>query len=273
MLHEKYIALSCICKENLQDIVEWIEYHKAIGVDYFILYNNDNMNDLKKLLPEYLKNVTSVVEWYPNDISLSYNDFDKRQISSQIHCIKNYSDFRWIGFLDIDEFIVLLDIHRLNIKEYLTDYENYDGVCLHWLMFGSNNLITKQESTIYSYTQSCPNNAANQHIKSIINPKAYIPEHTNPHFMCTKRGSVNVYKNPVTSAFGDGEKPIIDHLMRINHYYTKSLEDFQFKKNRYGHSENNKRYTESHFDSLQNENVYNNDIIILYDKIKNEHSY
>lgn len=266
-----YIALSTMCKENLSDIIEWIKYHSAIGVDHFIVYNNDNTNNLKELLPDDIKSISTIIEWYSQDNSLTYSYFDQKQISSQIHSIKHYSDFRWIGFIDIDEFIVLLDHSKLNIKEYLVDYEDYDGLCLHWLMFGSNNLATKQESTIYSYTQSCPNNAANQHIKSIINPKAYIPEHTNPHFMRTKRGSVNVHKNPVTNAFGDGSIPIIDKIMRINHYYTKSLEDFEFKKNRYGYSEKNKRYTDSHFNSLQTENIYNDDIIRLYNRIKNEH--
>lgn len=261
-----YIALSTMCKENLSDIIEWIEYHSAIGVDHFIVYNNDISLDLVSLIPQNLKQITSVIPW-------DYN-FSGRQIYSQEHCIKHYSEFRWIGFLDIDEYIVLLN-NSTDIKQYLKNYEEYGGIGLHWLMFGSNNLMIKQSSTIYSYTQSCPSHGANIHIKSIINPKEYTGSHSDPHFIGTKNGNVNVNKEIIYDAFGNirgtNKKPIIDINMRINHYYTKSLEDFNAKKNRGGGNMVDRIYTDTHFSSVQNENIYNDDIIRLYNRIKNEH--
>jgi hypothetical protein len=260
---DKYLALHAMCKEKTEDIIEWINYHKTIGVEHFILYNNNsNEHHLYDSLPKNLHSITTIVNWF--------YDMDGRQILAQKHCIKHNQNFRWIGFLDIDEYIVPLQ--ESNIANILKSYEEYDGLCLHWLLFGSNGLLTRQNSTIYSYTQSCPNHGANEHIKSIINPKKYTGYHYDPHFITTSN-SVNVNKEKVTDAFGstrqNNRKPILDKVMRINHYYTKSLEDFSYKRDRKGGNLVNRIYSDKHFDSIQKENVYNDDIIKVYSKMKN----
>lgn len=263
--NSKYIALSAICKENIKDIIEWIEYHTAIGIDYFILYNNDSTQDIKTNLPKNLQNICDVIDWF--------YDSNGRQVASQKHCINNYRHFKWIGFLDIDEYIVLLNTES-NIKSYMKEYEKFDGLCLHWLFFGSNGHTTKQNSTIYAYTQSCPSYGANEHIKSIINPKKYNSlKHFDPHYIPTDN-SVNVLKERVVDAFGSTRQnkkaPIINQIMRINHYYTKSVEDFMIKRARGGGNKVKRIYNNHHFESVQKENVFNDDIIQLYNKIKSE---
>lgn len=261
--NDNYIALSSICKENIDDIIEWIIYHRDIGVDAFILYNNDPEMHLYDLLPKELQSICVVKDWF-----LEKNG---RQILAQKDCIKHYNQFRWIGFLDIDEYIVLLD-ESTNIKDYLVEYDQFDGLCLHWLLFGSNNHTAKQKSTIFSYTQSCPSHGANEHIKSIINPNRYSGKHSDPHFIPTIGGNVNTLCKPVKDAFGSTRntksKPVISSHMRINHYYTKSIEDFEKKKNRGGGNMVNRKYTDDHFNGHQNENVYNDDIIRSYLKLK-----
>lgn len=260
--NDKYLALSTMCREKIEDIIEWIAYHKAVGVDHFFLYNNDTETpNLYNYLPKNLHPIVTIVNWFHN--------MDGRQILSQKHCIKYNQNFRWIGFLDIDEYIVPLD--NLNIANILRSYEQYDGVCLHWLLFGANGFETRQKSTIQSYTQSCPNHGANEHIKSIINPKKYSGYHYDPHFITTNN-SVNVMKEKVIDAFGNtritGRKPILHEIMRINHYYTKSLEDFSYKQHRKGGNLVNRVYSDKHFASMQKENIYNDDIIKVFNKIQ-----
>lgn len=263
------IALSVLCKESADDIKEWIQYHSAIGIDHFLLYDNGSFPKLTDALDsEINRGLVTIIDW-------TQDNYYGRQVRSQKHSIDNYKEFRWIGFFDIDEFIVLLD-GSSNIKTYLSNYEDYDGICLHWLLFGANNHTTKQNSVIYNYTQSCPSHGANEHIKCIINPKGYDQKqiyHNNPHWMLTIKGSVNVLGQKVTDAFGSTRqrqsKPIINQIMRLNHYYTKSLEDFQIKASRGGGNKVDRKYEDVHFNSVQKENVFNNDIIVLYNRIKN----
>lgn len=262
MNNKNYIAVSAMCKEKIEDIIEWIEYHKAIGVQYFFLYNNDPYTDIYNSLNKELQSVVSVVDWFL--------DMDGRQVLAQQHCIAHNKSFRWIAFIDIDEYIV--PIRHNNIQNILQEYETYGGLCLHWLLFGSNNLAKKPQSIVYSYTQSCPSHGANEHIKSIVNPKKYTGKHSDPHFIPTYDGNVNVKKEKVADAFGsirNTDKMPIHDIMRINHYYTKSIEDFQYKKMRAGGNKVNREYTQHHFDTLQSENIYNADIINIYNGIKN----
>ena len=45
---------------------------------------------------------------------------------------------RFLGFIDIDEFIVTLDPQLSNINDLLRPYEPYAGVILYWRLLGSS---------------------------------------------------------------------------------------------------------------------------------------
>jgi len=258
------VAISAICKNEEEYIKEWLEYHSSIGVDYFILYDNNSRISLKKILSEY-SNV-EVIDWLDNASGT--------QIRSQIDCVNNYSHFRWIGFLDIDEYIVLLN-DSVKIKDYLTEFIEYDGLCLYWLAFGSNKHKTKQTSTISSYTQSCPNlNKFNKHIKCFINPKRYdhSAKHWTSHYLPTLNGNIDVTHTNVKKywtnflAFqkyikNSSIKTTINEKIRINHYYTRSVEDFHHKMLRGGGVNVKKVYNKNNYKSVNKENVFNDDII------------
>lgn len=258
------VAISAICKDEGDYIKEWLEYHSDIGVDYFILYDNNSQVPLKKILSEY-KNV-EVIDW----LDCKHGT----QVRSQIHSINHYSYFRWIGFLDIDEYIVLLK-DSVKIKDYLQEFIEYDGLCLYWLAFGSNQHKTKQTSTINSYTQSCPNlNKFNKHIKCFIDPKKYDHSaiHWTSHYIPTLNGNVDVTHTNMQEYWVDflafkkymknlAIKSTIDTKMRINHYYTRSIEDFHHKMLRGGGVNVQKVYNKNNYKSVNNENVFNDDII------------
>ena len=63
--NDKYLALSTMCRERVEDIVEWITYHKAVGVQHFFLYNNDNsIPNLYNYLPKDLHSIITIVNWF-----------------------------------------------------------------------------------------------------------------------------------------------------------------------------------------------------------------
>ncbi len=265
--------MSAICKDENLYIKEWLDYHSAIGVEYFILYDNNSEVSLKKTLRSY--NNVRVIDWKDSQ--------DFTQIRAQRDCIEKYKNVRWIGFLDIDEFVVLLN-DSIDIKDYLQKYEAYDGVGLYWLAFGSNQHLTKQPDTIYSYTQSSPNLLNfNKHIKCFINPSTYNfkKTHWTSHWFPTKNNIVDVDCNSISeywdSAYNfakymadESIKPITDKTMRINHYYTRSLEDFKHKMKRGGGVKTNRVYSMKKYKRINKENIFNDDIIKTYNKIKDK---
>ena len=261
MIKNNYVAMSAMCRDRIEYIEEWLDYHLSIGVQKIILYDNLNEIPLSVSLEKYIKSrKVDVIDW--NRDTLNY-----KQIRAQNHCVTNYQQFRWIGFLDIDEFVVLLE-ESTDIKTYLKEYDEHDALGLHWLLFGSNSHKARQKSVLNSYTQSCPNSTVNRHIKSFVNPRnCIISDYRDPHFIPTKKYTVNVRHERVYNAFGTGNA-VIDYKMRINHYYTRSEEDYFIdKKNRGGGVIVNRVYNKIHFNDSNRENVFNDDILKTINRI------
>lgn len=209
------IAVCCIFKDENDYIEEWINYHKTIGFDHFIIYDNDSKISPMENLGNF-KDIITYTKWPGHYVG--------RQCRAYDDCIKNNKNYDWIAFIDIDEFIVLLDTKKLNIKEYLKNYEEFDAVALNWLQFGPSGHKTKQKSVIYSYTKACFSAESNKHVKCIVKPSKINQRVGNPHFFPCK--TVNVEFNTVNGPFSD---PVINKHMRINHYVTRSEEDFKDK--------------------------------------------
>lgn len=256
---KQYVAMSAMCKDRIEYILEWIDYHYMIGVQHFILYDN-NTYDLKNYLQQYIdNNIVTIIKWTDNKTG--------RQIRAQNEAIRAFGTFRWIGFLDIDEFVVLLN-DEMDIKSYLQKYEDYDALGLHWMMFGSNGHKVRQDSVLKSYTSSFPQSKTNCHIKSFINPKAKNITQMckgRPHSFCTDL-AVNVLYEKSTGAFGacgNGGHAVLYKHMRINHYYTRSLEDFKEKIARGGGNLAERKYTMNHFNAYNDtkKGVFDNKIL------------
>lgn len=218
----KYLALCIMCKNDENTLIENIKYHTLAGVDHFIVYDNMSSRPLSAVLSQ-MKNVT--VHLWPNSN-------DRSQIKCYDQCLRDYSSkFKWIGFIDTDEFIVLKNGMK-SIKDFLRGYESYGGVGLNWKCFGSSGHVKRQESVIESYVFAA-GTGDDKHIKSIVNTTAVIGHNQNPHEFRYKPGyfCVNELKGKVQGPFNN---PPSHKLAQINHYVTRSREDFEAKRKRGG---------------------------------------
>lgn len=213
-----YLALCAIAKDEDRYLLEWIHYHILVGVERFIIYDNDSATPIAQTLAEYVK--AGIVEVIP----VSGKD---RQIPAYEHCLREHGPrFRWIGFLDLDEFLVLKDTRDARIL--LSDYEDHGGLAVHWVMFGSSGHVTSPAGLqIENYTLRL--SGSNFHVKSIVQPP-HVSKVANVHMFNYKPGSccVNEDRLPVGSA-------ISYHTVRraqINHYWYRSQQDFATKLQR-----------------------------------------
>lgn len=267
---DKYCAISIICRNENQYLKEWIDYHLLIGFDHIQIWDNDSRIPIKETVKEYIDNKTVSVK---HVAGLSKH----RQCYTQSSSVRNtLRDYKWIALIDTDEFIVLLD-KDTNIKRYLEQYEDYGAVGLNWLMFNSNGHENTPRSQLESFTKAMINEPANKHIKSIVQTK-YFFNIVNPHYAQTKRSLVNVKKEKMEqTAFND--PPIINEVMRINHYFTRSKEDWELKRRRGpGDGSANpakdgfsQKYTEKLFQHFEKQDgVQNYDILDLIKRIEGE---
>lgn len=221
------VAICAIFKNESTYLKEWIEYHKLVGVQHFYLYNNLSEDNYKDVLQEYINcNIVTLVDWpYPQGQIDAYKD-----------CIQNYSkESRWIGFIDLDEFVVPLT--EKNIYDFLRKYnKNAGSILIYWKIFGSSGLrqrdlrkpVIKEFSKCWRkhsgigkcfYNTSYPladNNTLLHHELWTINGSIALPP-------------INVFQK-ICSYNSKQRKGIFKKWpIQINHYATKSYKEYQNK--------------------------------------------
>lgn len=148
-IHSVFIA-----KENILFLEEWIDYHIQLGVDYFYLYDNSNVEkvvgfnapkkfmiagkinkyniDFDKIVNmtnEEVNNVllniqskykcVNIIEWSPKDKDGKIVHFQQKAHADCLNRLKE-TNVDWCVSIDIDEFIVLKD---KGLKEYINSLD------------------------------------------------------------------------------------------------------------------------------------------------------
>lgn len=222
--HSHYLSVCAIIKNESAYLREWLEYHLIQGVECFYLYDNDS-NDLTY---EILK------PFIDRKIVLYHKVFgDGMQLQVYNDCIVRYREYsKWIAFIDADEFIVPLKTRLFN---FLKAYDLCVGICVNWVMFDSNGYEKKpvNKLVIETYTRVHKNfSQDNMHIKSIVNPK-YVKYFVNPHYPLFKsfKSKVNENSKKIRLAWTNPKDYSIRQI-RINHYFSKSREEYEAKISR-----------------------------------------
>ena len=220
------ISIVAIVKNEALYIREWIEYHLIIGVEHFYIYDNESNDDLRSILDFYIKKgIVSYIFCPGTTMQMpAYND-------ASVRFRKNN---RWIGFIDIDEFVVINPKYYRNLNEVLTHFESYDMLGINWCMYDCNGKKNKPTSgyVISNYTRrfANDNHPLNRHFKCFVKPNA-IKVILTPHYMHLFRGkkAVNENEEKLITPFPPQNSL---NKIRINHYFSKSEEEYVKKISR-----------------------------------------
>lgn len=135
------MTLQTVCvvatlRDELKFVDEWLAYHRLLGVDHFLLYDDDPGGTLERHIVPHLDYAT-VVPWYGRgDAEPDGN----RQAAAYMHSLDTVRDeFEWVCFLDLDEFIVLR--RHANVAAYLDQFADAGSVSLFWRNFGHNGFF------------------------------------------------------------------------------------------------------------------------------------
>ncbi|MCT7964986.1 sulfotransferase [Laspinema sp. D1] len=220
----------CICaifKNEAPYLAEWIEFHKAVGVENFYLYNNNSTDNYLDILRPYIKGDEIILINWPQHPA---------QLEAYEHCLKTYgSESKWIAFIDIDEY--LFSPIKSDLKEVLAEFHNYPGVVVNWVIFGNSGHDQKQNGlTIENFTQRAKDDyERHRRVKSIVQPElAKFPVssfHKFSYFNQSYPYGVTENKEPAppdNEALHSTYKPSFQKL-RLNHYITRSNQE-QFQK-------------------------------------------
>ena len=200
-----YAIISTNVRDEGDYLDEWVTYHLSIGFDRIIIY------DHRSKIP--VENI------WGDKVVVTLLDRDSFMLPEYIHNdTLLYYPSSWMIVLDPDEFVVLL--WDTDIKDFLKEFEEDGAVGVPWSVYsGSGHRVQPKAPVKDSYVWREPHNP--HWVKSFINTK-YCTRIDDPHFGVYTRPSVNEVHEKFEGPITDSPRARI----RINHYFTKSYEEY-----------------------------------------------
>jgi hypothetical protein len=217
-----YLSLCSIYKDHADYLREWIEFHRLVGVERFFLYDHEEV-----LAPYVERGIVEVQPWAsPTSVErgVPWAIIDAFTDSIRRH----RDDTRWLGFIDIDEF--LFSPTDRPLPDVLAGFEEFSGVEVSRLDFGPSGhearpdgLVIESYLTRRSYTSPKKDW---EFVKSIVDP-GRTTHAFNAHGFFYREGYAVREDRERAPEKPPGRKYFPQaSILRINHYITKSKEEY-----------------------------------------------
>jgi hypothetical protein len=229
------LAVAAIFKDEARFLAEWLTFHRGVGVGHFYLYDNGSTDNFREVLAPWIRaGLVTLIDW-PGSA---------RQVPAYNHCISHFRrQARWIAFIDIDEF--LFSPVARDILPILAGYRDLPALFVYWLMFGSSGHVARPEGPIleaYTRREQRPDQTALG--KVIVNPR--LVREMIIHTAKTWVGEPLDEKRRAIPDLDCARGTFTGDRLRINHYWSKSMEDLNEKVQRGRASTSAARILEAH---------------------------
>jgi len=227
-----YLGLVAILRGEDDYLVEWIEFHKMMGVNHFILYDNGLEKSSGLILHPYIERGIVTHIPFSNIPGLKdgrHADTLSLQQLAYADCIIRFRHhFQYLLQLDIDEF--LFPKNHKTISEVLKscNEDKISRIDVNWTNFGSNGHEAKPTGLVIENFTKSAESIVNSTVKCIVNTKYLSIQHmySNVH-----RFSLRVSFKDIITKFLYGYPYILkgknaNNLFQLNHYITKSKKEF-----------------------------------------------
>ena len=223
------IAICAIGRNENPYAVEWVEHYKKLGVSRIFVY--DNYFGSETPLADTLKDY--VAEGFVEVIPVP--DKPAAQCRAYEDCYRKHgNEYAWIGFLDFDEYLRWNG--RAKIGKMFSKYNDADCVLVNWRLMTDSGLVHYDPRPL------------KERFKEVMpldtKVKYDFPE--NNHVKCFVRGGlgeIHFAKNPhspsdsIRCVNSEGKRvpcsaftPYTHKVMRIDHYWTKTAEEWMTNK-------------------------------------------
>ena len=224
----------CLCtpaKNENRYIREFVEHYEKYGVDKIFLYDNNDIEGEKfdEILSDYIeKDFVEVRDWRGKAKALMQMMNDCYQT--------NYQIYDWLIFYELDEYIHLSNY--TNVKPFLNlpRFKHCEVIYLNLICHTDNNLIYYDNRSLAErFPRTVPKYKKGGYrleIKSIL--RGHIPniEITNNHLLSTDLHNCNGYGNKNRYYYKTYSNQNDYKNYYIDHYYSKSTEEFIEKLNK-----------------------------------------
>lgn len=225
-LNKKYkVCLCTIGKKENKYVKEYIEHYKKYGVDKIFIFDNNEENDedFKEVIYSYIKNQFVDI--------INYKGKDKMQIIAYNECYKkNYKKFDWFIFYDMDEFIYLDKCTNIKLFLNKSKFNKCQVIQLNWVMHTDNNFVRYfNKNLVERFPEKGPSLKNTIDFKSIIRGNILI-NINSAHYGNSKLICCDSF-GKIKDNFYINKKKNYKYNF-IDHYFTKSTEEFLVKMKR-----------------------------------------
>lgn len=202
-------------------LLEWIAYHRLLGFEQIVLYDNDSNDASARILaPLAQAGIVNVRRWRSRH---------RQQIKAHNDALKRLrGHVEWCLYADIDEFLTL-DTGR-TLDDILPGEPDISGIGIPWRIYtAAGKQHRGTELTIERFTRAVTMN--DRHVKSLVRLRdvssmgVHIPEAFQGRLIDIGGTEIDPRTEGILHRPATG-------IARINHYFTRSWEEFQFKRAR-----------------------------------------
>ena len=165
---------------------------------------------------------------------------NQKQMECYQTCIKDHSDeTKWLGFIDIDEFIVPKSTD--SIYEFLKPFENKIGaVKLYWKLFGTSGKMGRDlsglvcEDFTVCWPKYCDIGKCFYNTSFGFDFDSKYAKQLHHMFWANYKG-INIPPVNIFNHICIGNRNIadaVDFPIQINHYFTKSYKEYAMKRSK-----------------------------------------
>lgn len=230
------LAICLIVRNEERHIGEWIDFHLKAGVSHFVVYDNGCTDGTISVVEQHLKlSQRTVIPW-DQKLKDGRNSAEiHNQVLAYAHCLRNFGPkFRWMAFIDVDEFMV--PTQAVSLIDALQPLAAEKHVSLPWHMFGRNGHDEPPEGGIVSnYLLRASDPLASPHAlnwKCIVDPCHVTRVRVHSFEIDGKARGVNDVGLAAPHRARSDRAFYSREAIQLNHYYTRSNAELQAKINR-----------------------------------------
>ena len=189
--------------KNEKRIVEFIQYYIKIGIDYFIILDDDSDTDVNKILVAENINREIYSVLYTNGRRFLNGIYNSKELwnNELIPLLKQHA-IDYVLYVDADE--LLYPGKFRNMTNLIKHYEPFDSLKINVLHFGSNNIIENDtNSVIFPFNKS--SNKISDWVKCLTKVASICTDPANgftpnPHMLCVDTGIVKNINNMIVDS-------------------------------------------------------------------------
>jgi hypothetical protein len=226
---QRQLSVCAIFKNEAPYLDDWLTFHEGVGVEHFYLYNNESEDGFREVLAPWIAaGKVTLTDWPGVAV----------QINAYRHCLQRARyRTRWIAFIDLDEF--LFSPSGKPLPEALKPYAACTAIFVYWWLYGSSGHVDRPSLPVpEAFTWRYDFELGGQHQlgvttgrpvqgKCIVNPRKV--RHMGVHHPADVDDGIFDEKFRLSPAGTASRERHTTEVLRINHYWARSIQDLRDK--------------------------------------------